>query len=136
MKEIIRIVGIIIQNNCLLLVKGDEKFKEFWTTWGTNEEWESHMETLKREILEEVWLETTAAEFFWEYTEKAPYTTEDKISRSFVYIISTTWIITVGHEIKSFVWMSKAEFEAGKYKLLPGTREQIIPDLIKKWLLT
>ena len=133
MQDRIRIVGIIIQNNHLLLVKGEDKYKEFWTTGGTNKEWETHLQTLERELLEEVNLKLISADFFWEYTEKAPYTVQERISRSFVYIAQVEWTIKVSHEIKSFVRMSREEFEAGKYPLLPATKNEIIPDLIKKW---
>ena len=130
MKERIRIVAIVIQNHKLLLVKGLDKYKEFWTPGGKREEGESDLECLKRELDEEINVKVTSAKFFGEYTSKSPYH-EDVLTISRVYIVDISGEIKVAKEIQGYVWMSRKEFEEGKYPLIAITQEKIIPDIIK-----
>jgi ADP-ribose pyrophosphatase len=43
----------------------------FWLIWGTCEDWENPIETAKRELLEETWLESNDWEIFWVYTRSS-----------------------------------------------------------------
>jgi 8-oxo-dGTP diphosphatase len=131
MKNIIRIVAIAVKDNRLLLVKGSEKYKEYWTPGGKLEEGESELECLKRELKEELNVKLTSAKFFKEYIGKRPYE-EDALSTSRVYIAEISGEIKVGNEIKNHVWMSKDEFNNNKYPLVDITKEKIIPDLIEE----
>lgn len=131
MKERIRIVAIIIRNHKLLLVKGADQYKEFWTPGGGLEDGESELECLKRELHEELNVELVSAKFFRDYVAKAPYDA-DIITRSRVYIAEISGEIKTGEEIKSFIWMSKKDYTSNKYPLIITTRDKIIPDLIKE----
>lgn len=131
MKERTRIVAIIVKNDRLLLVKGSDKYKEYWTPGGKLEEGESELECLKRELNEELNVNLTSAKFFKEYIAKSPYE-ENVISINKVYIASISGEIKTAKEIKNIVWISKEEFNKNKYPLINTTKEKIIPDLIKE----
>ncbi|MDD5191932.1 MAG: NUDIX domain-containing protein [Candidatus Nanoarchaeia archaeon] len=131
MKKRIRIVAIIVKNNKLLLVKGSDKYKEYWTPGGKLEEGETELECLKRELNEELNVKLISAKFFKEYVAKSPYE-KDVMTISRVYITNISGEIKAAEEIKNNVWMSKDEFNKNKYSLISTTREKIIPDLIKE----
>ena len=133
MKEQIRVAAMIIKNKKLLLVKGSDKHQEFWTPGGKREEGESDLECLTRELNEEINATVTSAKFLGEYTGKSLYH-EDVITVSRVYLVGISGEIKVAHEIQGYVWMTKKEFETGKYPLIAVTRDEIIPDLIKRGL--
>jgi len=130
MIERIRVAAIIIQGHNLLLVKGSDKYKEFWTPGGKLEAGESELECLKRELDEEINVKVVSAKFFGEYAEKAPYA-ENVLSISRVYIVSISGKIKTAKEIQGYVWMTRKEFEAEKYPLVAATGKKIIPDIIK-----
>ncbi len=130
MKEKNRVVAIIVKNHKLLLVKGSNRYKEFWTPGGKREEGESDLECLSRELIEELTVKVVSAKFFGEYVDKSAYDT-DSITRSNVYLVEISGDINVSKEIKGYTWMSRKEFDEGKYPLTPTTRDRIIPDLIK-----
>ena len=130
MKERIRVVAIVVKNNKLLLVKGSDQYKEFWTPGGKREEGESDLDCLKRELAEEINVPVISVKFFGEYAAKSPYY-EDVLTISRVYLADISGEIKVANEIKGYVWMSRKDFEEGKYPLIATTREKIIPDLIK-----
>ncbi len=129
MKKRIRIVAIIVKNHNLLLVKGSDKYKEYWTPGGKREEGESDIKALQRELNEEINVRIISTEFFKEYTAKSPY--EDELVISRVYIVNISGKIQVGKEIQKFVWMTKNEFNDEIYPLIAITRQKIIPEIIK-----
>ena len=130
MIERTRVVAIIIQNHKLLLVKGSDKYKEYWTPGGKREEGESDIEALRRELDEEINVKITSTKFFGEYTAKSPYE-KDRIIISRVYVVTISGDIKVAKEIQNHVWMTKKDFEEEKYPLITTTRQRIIPDIIK-----
>ncbi len=131
MKKRIRIVAIVVKNNKLLLVKGSDQYKEYWTPGGKLEKEESELECLKRELNEELNVKLTSAKFFREYIAKSPYE-ENVISINRIYITNISGEIKTAKEIKNYVWMSKEDFNNNKYLLIAITKEKIIPDLIKE----
>lgn len=130
MKERLRVVAIVVQDHRILLLKGSDQYKEYWTPGGKREEGESDLDCLTRELDEEINVKITSAKFFKEYVANSPYEV-DVLSRSRVYIVDISGEIKAAKEIKGYAWMSKKEFEEQKYPLIPTTREKIIPDLIK-----
>lgn len=130
MQERTRISAIIIQNNRILFV-AEDKEKLFREPGGRPNGNETHEETLKREIKEELGLDVTWTNFFGEYTGKLLFTHEDILVKNYVYVVSAKWKIHLGHEIKYFVRLSKDDIHQDIYPLLPVTKNQIIPDLIK-----
>jgi ADP-ribose pyrophosphatase YjhB (NUDIX family) len=130
MKERTRIAAIVIQNHRLLLVKGSDKFKEYWTPGGKREEGESDLITLARELDEEINVKITSTKFFGEYREKSQYY-KDTLTISRVYLVDISGEIKTAKEIHGHAWMTRKEFEEGKYPLMNGTQEKVIPDIIK-----
>jgi len=110
MKERIRIAAIIVKNHKLLLVKGSDKYKEYWTPGGKKEDEESDVDALNRELDEEIHVKVVSAKFFGEYVAKSAYE-PDIIMRSRVYITTVSGDIEVGKEIQSYVWMTREEFD-------------------------
>ena len=120
MKERIRIVAIIVQNNKLLLVKGSDTYKEFWTPGGKREEGEPDLDCLKRELKEEINVKVLDAKFFGEYKSLSPYKKE-LLTISRIYLVQISGEIQAAKEIKKHAWMTKKEFEEQKYPLITVT---------------
>jgi len=133
MGEVIRIAAIIIQDKSLLLVKGEDKYKEYWTPGGKAKSGEADLDCLQRELREEISAKAVSAKFFGEYVSPSLYDV-GVVYRSRVYLVEIEGKIIPSNEIKGFVWMSRKEFESNKYPLIPATQGRIIPDLIKKGL--
>lgn len=129
MQERIRVAAIIVQNEKILLVKGSDKYLEFWTPGGKLESNESELDCLKRELNEELGVNLVSTIFFKEYLSKSPYI-ENMLTRSKVYLTEISGELKPNQEIKSFVWMSKNDFKENKFPLIDVMKNNIIPDLI------
>jgi 8-oxo-dGTP diphosphatase len=124
-----RVVAVIVQKGKLLMLKG-QGYKELWTPGGKIDPDESDEDCLRRELKEEIGAELLNMKFFKKYSAKSFYS--NHITKQRVYIASLKgYKITPQAEIKDFVWLSKNDFEKGKYPMIPTTQNKIIPDLIK-----
>lgn len=142
--DIIKIAALPINNKGeLLIVKPVDK--ESWISLGGMlEENETEIECLKREISEELGVETLSdPEFFCETpVEIAAGTTDVKVVVKFYLVdINEEKIKPDGQEIGEFKWLSKKEFEEDikrdrKYKIGSGLELYAIPKLIQENLLT
>jgi len=131
MIERIRIVGIIVTNGKLLLVKGNDNFKEFWTPGGKLNEGESEVDCLKRELYEELSVQLKSSDFIGEYVSPSPYH-ENVITIQKIYVAKISGELNPSNEIQNYIWMTKEEYKEHKYPLIKITRDKIIPDLIEK----
>ncbi|MFH0870126.1 MAG: NUDIX domain-containing protein [archaeon] len=131
MRTSTRVAALIVKGKKLLLVKG-KGFDIFWTPGGRINKGESEEECLRRELREETGANLLSAKFFGEYSRMSPF--HRRITRNRVYTVKIEGDIVPGNEIESFVWLSRAEFQSGKYNLIPLEKEEIIPALIKKGL--
>jgi len=131
LKQKTRIAAIIIKNNKLLLVKGADKYKEYWTPGGTLEDGETDLECLKRELDEELNVKLVSSKFFREYLSPSAYH-KDCIITNKVFIVNISGEPKGGKEIQGYVWMSKEDFNNNIYPLIEGDHKKIIPDLIKE----
>lgn len=63
----------VSENNEIFILEEQHPWREsfFWLVWGTCEDWETPIETAKRELLEETWLTSDDWELFWEYTRSS-----------------------------------------------------------------
>lgn len=125
-----RIVGIIIRDNKLLMLKG-KGYKELWTPGGKIEQGESDEDCLRRELKEEIDVKLIKIEFFKEYSGISFYH-QNRITNQRVYIVSVTGNFKPGAEIKDIVWLTKENFEKKQFPMIPTTEKEIIPDLIKQ----
>lgn len=124
-----RIVAIIVKKGRLLMLKG-RGYKELWTPGGKINPDENDEDCLRRELKEEIGAELVNMKFFKKYSAKSFYS--DHITKQRVYIASIKGNkITPQAEIEDFVWLSRDDFEKGKYLVIPTTQNKVIPDLIK-----
>jgi len=131
MKTKTRIAAIIIKQGKLLMLKG-RGYKELWTPGGKIQEGESDEECLKRELKEEIGVDLVSMKYFGEYSAPSPY--HHRITRNKVYLAEIDGGIHTGHEIESFIWYSRDDFENNKYPMIPLDKERLISDLIKNGL--
>ena len=124
-----RVVGIIVKNGLLLMVRGYGR-SEIWTVGGKKEPKETDLDCLSREIKEEIGVYVFDSEFYKEYSDKDFYRT-DRWTVQRVYIIDIQGEVKPCHEIEEVVWLSKEDFLKDKYRMTSLTYEQIIPDLMK-----
>jgi 8-oxo-dGTP pyrophosphatase MutT (NUDIX family) len=124
-----RIVAIIVKKGRLLMLKG-RGYKELWTPGGKINPDENDEDCLKRELKEETGAELINMKFFKKYSAKSFY--GEHITKQRVYIVSIKGSKIIPQaEIEDFVWLSKDNFEKGKYLMTSITQNIIIPDLIK-----
>ena len=125
-----RIVGIIIRKGKLLMLKG-KGYEELWTSGGKIESGENEEDCLRRELREEVGVELKNMVFFKEYSGVSYYNKNKTINQR-VYLVSIEGKIKPAAEIEDCIWLTKKDLEKQKYKLLPKTEKEIIPDLIRE----
>ena len=125
----IRIAGIFIKEDKILLVKG-KKYKELWTVGGKVDGNETDEECLRREIKEEIGVEITDIKFYKKYLTTSFYNPDIQMEER-VYLISIKGAMKPNAEIESFVWFSKDDYYSKKYLMITHTEDEIIPDLIK-----
>lgn len=129
MKPRIRIVGIIIQDGKLLMLKG-RGHKELWTPGGHLEMGESEEECLERELKEEIGVNLVESKFFKEYPGYSFYNPELVLNQR-VYVAKIIGTIKPDAEIEDFVWITKDDFKTKKYSMITDIQDKVIPDLIK-----
>jgi len=131
MNKRIRVVGIVVKDGNLLLVKGFDKYKEFWTPGGKLDVGESELKCLDREFQEELNVQLVSADFFGKYASPSPYH-KNTITIQKVYITKISGTLKPSKEIQSYVWITREDYEKQKYPLIEITHNEIIPDLIKQ----
>lgn len=124
----IRVAGIIIQKDKLLLLKG-KGYEELWTPGGKVDGNETDEECLRRELKKEIGVEVTNIKFYKEYIGTSFYDHVPVKGR--IYIVSVNGEIKPDAEIESFVWFSKDDYHSKKYSMVTHTEEVLIRDLIK-----
>ncbi|MDP2925723.1 MAG: NUDIX domain-containing protein [Nanoarchaeota archaeon] len=123
-----RISAIILENKKVLLVTGyDEKF--YWTPGGKLNSNESHEQTLKRELYEELLIEPISIKHYIDYTTINEISNEKQIVRC--YIVSYKGNLIPQKEITKIFWFSKENFKNKNPKISEGIKKNLIPRLIK-----
>ena len=131
MKTVVRISGILITRDGLLLVKCDG-IKDYLLPGGKLEPGESDLDALRRELLEELNIVPTDPEFFGEYEREVcpPEAAEThRVSvRAYVAGFDGEPVPDL-EEVLEIAWASMADLESGKYRLNPILRNFIVPQL-------
>lgn len=129
-----RVAGLIFRSGKLLLVT-DSHEKFYWTPGGKKENLaETDIQTLKRELREELDIIVTDAKPYLSYQY---ITSEGTRSQSVAYIINK-WEgkIKPQNEIAKTIWYRKDDFEKEAIPISSGAREYLYPKLIREGLLT
>lgn len=124
-----RIVGIVINEHNEILLQQGYGYEELRTPGGKIDENESELECLKREFLEEMYVEVIGAERFWEFSAKSFYSDHLIVNR--VYIAQITGEPKPWEEIATLIRVSKKDYITNRYKMLPGNSE-IFDKLIER----
>ena len=137
MKTIVRISGILITQDGLLLVKCDG-IEDYLLPGGKLEDGESDLDSLRRELMEELNITPTDPEFFGEYERLAyPSKTGERyrvIVRAYVAGFEGE-PVPDQDEVLEIAWASMVDLESGKYPLNPILRKYIVPELKQQqWL--
>ena len=137
MNTIIRISGILITQDGLLLVKCDG-IPDYLLPGGKLEDGESDLDSLRRELMEELDITPTDPEFFGEY-ERLAYpskTGERNRVRVRAYLAGFEGEpVPDQDEVLEIAWASMVDLESGKYPLNPILRKYIVPELKQQqWL--
>ena len=131
MKTIVRISGILITREGLLLVTCDG-IDDYLLPGGKREDGESDLESLQRELMEELNIAPTDPEFFGEYERLVhPSGTAERYRvRVRAYVAGFEGEpIPDQDEVLEIAWASMLDLESGKYPLNPILREYIVPQL-------
>jgi 8-oxo-dGTP diphosphatase len=131
---IISKIGAVIfseQRNQIAVVRKKGK-SVFIIPGGTTEEGETEIETLKRELYEELCLDLEEAVLFGKYVEPAEF--EDAELHMSVYLTKTVGNPLVDNEIVELAWVDASYVEAG-FSLGSTLTNHVIPELIRRELL-
>ena len=129
-----KVGGIVIKDKKVLVVrkKTKENFLEFIIPGGKRDSGETDLETLQREMQEEVNLKIIKTEYLGEYRDIAIF--ENIPIAMKVYLCEVEGEINVQNEIKEFCWIDKNYKEKG-IKVGSILEKFVLPQLIKRELI-
>ena len=129
-----KVGGIVIKDKKVLVVrkKTKENFLEFIIPGGKRESGETDLETLQREMQEEVNLKIIKTEYLGEYRDIAIF--ENIPIAMKVYLCEVEGEINVQNEIKEFCWIDKNYKEKG-IKVGSILEKFVLPKLITRELI-
>lgn len=132
-KIIDKVGGILLSEKRILVVgKKGASEEEYILPGGKREPGESDLETLSRELKEEISIDITSYSFFGEYTDIALYEHIPIIIKA--YLVSTDSEIIPQNEIRDYLWIDR-EYHKKKIKLGSVVAKHIIPKLISMELM-
>ena len=129
-----KVGGIIIKNKKVLVVrkKTKENFQEFIIPGGKREIGETDVETLQREIQEEVNLKVVKAEYVDEYEDIAIFEKIPIVVK--VYLCEVEGEVNIDNEIKEFCWIDK-DYKKNGIKVSSILEKFVLPELIRRKLI-
>lgn len=133
----VKISALLLNDEHKLLIvrgKGDDFYKAFG---GKVEEGESDLECLAREVLEEGCTNVVKSELFLETPVVQVHNKPGRYFQPKFYLIEVDNDPTINQEdeTEEFLWISKQDFENGKYHIASALAEYAIPKLIADGLL-
>ncbi|MBP9817386.1 NUDIX domain-containing protein [Candidatus Shapirobacteria bacterium] len=131
-----RVSAVIIQDKKILLVRGNSGFyKDFYfTPGGRVEDGESDLETLKRELMEELSIELLNFSKYIEY--QAPLQNDGGMQQIDCYLITIDIEkIKLASEIGEMRWFLRADFENKDLVVSESTKKFLVPKLIEDGLI-
>lgn len=129
-----KVGGIVIKDKKVLVVrkKTKENFPEFIIPGGKREFGETDLETLQREMQEEVNLNIVKAEYLGEYRDIAIFENLPIVMK--VYLCEVEGEINIENEIKEFCWIDRNYKEKG-IKVGSILGKFVLPQLRKRELI-
>lgn len=132
-----KISALLLNDKQQLLVargRGDNFYKAFGGKVDGNE---TEEECLAREVMEEGCVHVTKATFYLELPFVEVHNQPGKFFKARFYLIEVDGEPKVNPEDKTeeLLWISKNDFENGKYEIASALRDFAIPKLIKDGLL-
>ena len=126
-----KIAGIVVEDGKVLIVR-KERTKEFIIPGGGHEVGETHEDTLRRELQEELQVERVTHEPLGVFKDKAIWSNDPLLAH--VYLIKITGEPTPSTEIIEHQWVGRDYQERG-FKLGSILEFSVIPKLIERGLL-
>jgi len=127
-----KVGGVILKNNKILVQRKKNNREECIIPGGKRKEGESDLETLKRELFEELTVNLVDAEFLGGYDDIAVFSNEPIHVQTYLAIVEGD--IKCNNEIKEAIWIDKNYKDTG-IKVGSILGEHVIPKLIEKGLM-
>lgn len=127
-----KVGAIILKDKKILVQRKNNNREECIIPGGKRENKETDLETLKRELMEELTVEVVKASYFGEYDDFAVFSGKPLHVRA--YLTEILGEIKCDNEIKEALWIDKNYHEDG-IKLGSILREYIIPELVNRGLM-
>lgn len=129
-----KVGGVILKDKKILVVRKrtKEDFKEFIIPGGKREHEETDIQTLTRELKEELKVDLVSSEFMGEYTDIAVF--ENVPIKIRTYLAKVCGDVKVDNEIKEYIWID-ANYREKQIKLGSVLEKFVIPELVKRGLM-
>lgn len=127
-----KVGGIILKDKKILVQRKNNNKEECIIPGGKRENSETDLETLKRELMEELNVELIDAVFFGGYDDIAVFS--NKPIHVQAYLVNIKGKIVCNNEIKEAIWIDRNYKEKG-IKVGSILGDFVIPELIKRNLM-
>lgn len=127
-----KVGGIILKNNKILVQRKKNNREEYIIPGGKRQEGEKDLDTLKRELYEELTVNLIDAEFIGGYDDIAVFSDEPIHVQT--YLVTIDGEIKCNNEIKEAIWIDRNYKNEG-IKVGSILGEHVIPTLIDRGLM-
>ena len=127
-----KVGGVILKNNKILVQRKKNNREECIIPGGKRKEGESDLETLKRELYEELTVNLITAEFLGGYDDIAVFSKEPIHFQT--YLTTIEGDIKCNNEINEAIWIDK-NYKDNGIKVGSILGEHVIPKLIERGLM-
>jgi 8-oxo-dGTP diphosphatase len=133
--DIIKIAALVVREGKLLITKTVKQ--DIWISLGgTLEKAEDELECLRRELEEEIKVKVVGEpKFYLKSPIEEAVHNPGKTVQITVYLTEIEGEPTPSMEVEKIHWLTKAEFEAGVFKLGSVLQEYAVPKLIEDGLM-
>jgi len=130
--KIDKVGAIILKEKKILVQRKNNNREECIIPGGKRENQETDLETLARELMEELTVELESAEFIGGFDDKAVFSNKDIHVQT--YLVKIKGEIQCANEIKEAIWIDRNYKEEG-IKLGSILEKHVIPILISRGLM-
>jgi 2'-deoxynucleoside 5'-phosphate N-hydrolase len=133
-KNIIKVGAAMINEKGEFLIVRKEKSETYINPGGRTEGNESYLDTLKRELKEELQVDVVSADYYKSYFAKSAVHDPECSLTFHLFIVKWSGEIIPSNEIFKADWLSKKDLDVGKYQVAP-TLKEIVLDLSNEGLV-